>query len=145
MSFAANHQPPSTTQLDYTELLRAPLPAGIGQCEYVDDMSDDEIERAFARLEAFMETQPQTSWDISKSFAAGCAPPAPAVSSRRQLRMLHASSRMLHASSRMLFCFRMRASSPASRSALAGTRMREHGGEIMRSRGDGSAARRGAV
>jgi len=52
-------------------LLRAPLPAGIGQCEYVDDMSDDEIERAFARLEAFMETQPQTSWDISKSFAAG--------------------------------------------------------------------------
>ena len=51
-------------------LLRAPLPAGIGKCEYVDTMSDDEIDRAFARLEAFMEKNPQTSWDPSKSFAA---------------------------------------------------------------------------
>ena len=49
-------------------LLRAPLPAGFGKCEFVDDMSDSEIESAFARLEAFMEKHPQTSWDPSKSF-----------------------------------------------------------------------------
>ena len=51
-------------------LLRAPLPAGIGNCAYVDDMSDAEIEAAFARLEAFMAEHPETSWDPSKSFAA---------------------------------------------------------------------------
>ena len=50
-------------------LLRAPLPGGaIGTCVYVDDMSDDEIERAFARLTAFMERNPQACWDVSKSF-----------------------------------------------------------------------------
>ena len=51
-------------------LLRAPLPGGaIGPtCVYVDDMSDDEIERAFARLTAFMERNPQACWDVSKSF-----------------------------------------------------------------------------
>lgn len=51
-------------------LLRAPLPAGIGECRYVDDITDDEIDQAFARLEAFMAENPQTTWDISKSFAA---------------------------------------------------------------------------
>jgi len=54
-------------------LLRAPLPRGIGGCEYVDDMTDDEIEKAFARLEAFIAENPQTSWDPSKSFAASYA------------------------------------------------------------------------
>ena len=50
-------------------LLRAPLPGGaIGTCVYVDDLSDDEIERAFARLTAFMERNPQACWDVSKSF-----------------------------------------------------------------------------
>ena len=52
-------------------LLRAPLPRGVGECVYVDEISDDEIERAFARLTAFTTEQPQTVWDISKSFAAG--------------------------------------------------------------------------
>ena len=33
-------------------------------------MSDDEIDRAFARLEAFMAEHPETMWDPSKSFAA---------------------------------------------------------------------------
>ena len=51
-------------------LLRAPLPCGVGECVYVDDISDDEIEQAFSRLEAFTSTQPHTVWDISKSFAA---------------------------------------------------------------------------
>jgi len=51
-------------------LLRAPMPAGIGKCEYVDEMTDDDIEKAFARLEAFMDKNPETSWDINKSFAA---------------------------------------------------------------------------
>jgi 3-dehydroquinate synthetase len=51
-------------------LLRAPLPAGIGCCRYVDSMSDDEIDAAFARLERFMAAHPETSWDPSKSFAA---------------------------------------------------------------------------
>ena len=50
-------------------LLRAPLPGGaIGTCVYVDDLSDDEIERAFARLTAFMERNPQACWDVTKSF-----------------------------------------------------------------------------
>ena len=50
-------------------LLRAPLPGGaIGTCVYVDDMSDDEIERAFARLTAFMDRNPQACWSVSKSF-----------------------------------------------------------------------------
>ena len=52
-------------------LLRAPLPAGIGECRYVDEITDEEIDQAFARLEAFMANHPQTIWDISKSFAAG--------------------------------------------------------------------------
>ena len=51
-------------------LLRAPLPKGIGNCAYVDDMSDEEIDKAFARLEVFMDAHPETSWDPSKSFAA---------------------------------------------------------------------------
>jgi len=51
-------------------LLRAPLPAPIGGCAYVDDMSDEEIEAAFARLQAFMDENPQACWDLSKSFNA---------------------------------------------------------------------------
>jgi len=54
-------------------LLRAPLPADIGACAYVDSMSDLEIESAFGRLEAFMEDHPQVSWDPSKSFVAADA------------------------------------------------------------------------
>ena len=50
-------------------LLRAPLPAGaIGSCVYVDDINDDEIDAAFARLGAFTSEHPHTVWDISKSF-----------------------------------------------------------------------------
>jgi len=51
-------------------LLRAPIPAPVGQCEYIDDMSDDEVERAFARLQIFMDSHPETSWNPSKSFAS---------------------------------------------------------------------------
>jgi len=54
-------------------LLRAPLPAGIGKCAYVDSMSDEQIERAFARLELFMQDNPQVSWDPSKSFVSTSA------------------------------------------------------------------------
>jgi len=54
-------------------LLRAPMPKGIGVCEYIDEMTDDEIERAFARLERFIADHPETSWDPSKSFVAGYA------------------------------------------------------------------------
>lgn len=49
-------------------LLRAPLPAGIGSCVYVDEISDDEIDAAFARLQAFMDDHPEACWDLSKSF-----------------------------------------------------------------------------
>ena len=50
-------------------LLRAPLPAGaVGSCVYVDDINDDEIDEAFARLSAFTSEHPYTVWDISKSF-----------------------------------------------------------------------------
>ena len=58
-------------------LLRAPLPAGIGACAYVDEISDAEIDAAFARLEAFMADHPETIWDPSKSFAAAEATDAP--------------------------------------------------------------------
>jgi len=58
-------------------LLRAPLPAGIGHCVYVDEMTNDEIEGAFARLEDFMAANPETMWDPSKSFAASYAEPQP--------------------------------------------------------------------
>lgn len=51
-------------------LLRAPLPAGIGRCEYVDEIDDGEIDAAFARLTAFTTEHADTVWDISKSFAA---------------------------------------------------------------------------
>mmetsp|Transcript_17659 Transcript_17659/g.55768 ORF Transcript_17659/g.55768 Transcript_17659/m.55768 type:complete len:580 (-) Transcript_17659:377-2116(-) len=51
-------------------LLRAPLPAGIGSCNYVDDISDAEIERAFERLQDFMRANPEVLWDPSKSFNA---------------------------------------------------------------------------
>lgn len=51
-------------------LLRAPLPQGIGSCAYVDEITDDEIDQAFARLETFIAQHPQTMWDPSKSFAA---------------------------------------------------------------------------
>ena len=54
-------------------LLRAPLPASVGSCVYVDEITDDEIDKAFARLERFMDAHPETSWDLSKSFAAGYA------------------------------------------------------------------------
>jgi len=50
-------------------LLRAPLPVGIGECVYVDEIDDDEIDTAFARLQAFTSEHPGTVWDISKSFA----------------------------------------------------------------------------
>eukprot|EP00325_Prymnesiales_sp_UTEX-LB-985_P019699 CAMPEP_0174754598 /NCGR_PEP_ID=MMETSP1094-20130205/105819_1 /TAXON_ID=156173 /ORGANISM="Chrysochromulina brevifilum, Strain UTEX LB 985" /LENGTH=599 /DNA_ID=CAMNT_0015960469 /DNA_START=40 /DNA_END=1839 /DNA_ORIENTATION=- len=50
-------------------LLRAPLPSGVGECEYADEMTDEEIERAFSRLEAFIADHPQTSWNPTKSFA----------------------------------------------------------------------------
>ena len=48
-------------------LLRAPLGA-IGACVYVDDMSNGEIERAFARLTAFMDCNLQACRSVSKSF-----------------------------------------------------------------------------
>jgi len=51
-------------------LLRAPLPTSVGQCVYVDEIDDDEIDRAFVRLEAFTSKHPHTVWDISKSFAS---------------------------------------------------------------------------
>ena len=51
-------------------LLRAPLPHGIGQCEYATAMSDEEIEGAFARLEAFIHEHPSACWDPSLSFNA---------------------------------------------------------------------------
>jgi len=51
-------------------ILRAPLPAGIGNCEYVDSMSDDEIELAFERLSVFAEENPQVIWNPSMSFVA---------------------------------------------------------------------------
>ena len=49
-------------------LLRAPLPAGIGSCVYVDEMDDATIEKAFARLEGFVASYPQTKWDVTKGF-----------------------------------------------------------------------------
>jgi len=49
-------------------LLRAPLPAGIGKCVYVDEMTDREIDLAFERLQTFMESHPQVLWSPSKSF-----------------------------------------------------------------------------
>mmetsp|Transcript_10588 Transcript_10588/g.29253 ORF Transcript_10588/g.29253 Transcript_10588/m.29253 type:complete len:140 (-) Transcript_10588:695-1114(-) len=51
-------------------LLRAPLPAGIGACKYVDEITDAEIDAAFTRLETFMRSNPQVLWDPSKSFNA---------------------------------------------------------------------------
>jgi 3-dehydroquinate synthase len=51
-------------------ILRAPLPNGIGKCAYTDEMTDDEIERAFAKLSKFIDAHPETKWDPSKSFAA---------------------------------------------------------------------------
>jgi len=51
-------------------ILRAPLPNGIGKCAYTDEMRDDEIERAFAKLSKFIDAHPETKWDPSKSFAA---------------------------------------------------------------------------
>jgi len=44
---------------------------------YVDEMTNDEIEGAFARLEDFMAANPETMWDPSKSFAASYAEPQP--------------------------------------------------------------------
>jgi 3-dehydroquinate synthase len=49
-------------------LLRAPLPAGIGGCEYADEMTDEEIDAAFTRLEKFITEHPETSWNPTKSF-----------------------------------------------------------------------------
>jgi len=50
--------------------LRAPLPAGIGSCQYVDEFTDDEIEKAFAKLKKFLALHPDSEWDPSKSFSA---------------------------------------------------------------------------
>lgn len=50
-------------------LLRAPLPMGIGKCAYVDEITDEEVEAAFARLSAFMDEHPEVLWDPSKSFS----------------------------------------------------------------------------
>ena len=49
-------------------LLRAPLPKGIGGCAYADEISDAEIDAAFARLDAFAQDHPQVAWDPSKGF-----------------------------------------------------------------------------
>jgi len=54
-------------------LLRAPMVRGIGECAYVDEITDGEIDQAFARLERFLVDNPQTVWDLSKSFAADYA------------------------------------------------------------------------
>lgn len=62
-------------------LLRAPLPQGIGRCAYANDISDDEVDAAFARLEAFMAEHPETYWDRSWSFASDDAAVAAAASS----------------------------------------------------------------
>ena len=51
-------------------LLRAPMPAGLGTCVYVDEISDDEIQRAFSRLSDFIRVRPDVEWNPSKSFAA---------------------------------------------------------------------------
>ena len=51
-------------------ILRAPLPGGIGHCVYTDSMPDADIERAFAKLEAFIDTHPETKWNLGWSFAA---------------------------------------------------------------------------
>lgn len=51
-------------------ILRAPLPKGIGGCAFTDEMTDAEIEKAFARLEGFMAKNPELYWDFSQSFAA---------------------------------------------------------------------------
>jgi 3-dehydroquinate synthase len=49
-------------------LLRAPLPAGIGGCAYADEISDAEIDAAFARLGAFASEHPAVAWDPSMGF-----------------------------------------------------------------------------
>ncbi len=54
-------------------ILRCPLPHGIGNCAYVDEINDQEIEDAFGDLERFMATHPETYWDASKSFASSRA------------------------------------------------------------------------
>ena len=51
-------------------ILRAPLPAPIGRCAYVDSITDAEIDGAFARLSAFIDARPDVCWDPSKSFVA---------------------------------------------------------------------------
>mmetsp|Transcript_106134 Transcript_106134/g.204283 ORF Transcript_106134/g.204283 Transcript_106134/m.204283 type:complete len:664 (+) Transcript_106134:86-2077(+) len=51
-------------------ILRAPLPKGIGGCAFTDEMTDAEIDQAFARLEDFMAQNPELYWDLSQSFAA---------------------------------------------------------------------------
>jgi len=50
-------------------LLRAPLPLGIGECAYDDEISDEEVELAFAELTEFMNKHPEVNWDPSKSFS----------------------------------------------------------------------------
>ena len=54
-------------------ILRAPLPLGIGECAYEDEITDDEVDLAFAELTRFMEKHPETFWDPSKSFSAPAA------------------------------------------------------------------------
>ena len=51
-------------------ILRAPLPGGIGQCVYTDVMSDEDIDKAFSKLEAFIDEHPETKWNLGWSFAA---------------------------------------------------------------------------
>jgi 3-dehydroquinate synthase len=51
-------------------ILRAPLPGGIGACVYTDSMPDGDIEKAFAKLEAFIAEHPATKWNLGWSFAS---------------------------------------------------------------------------
>jgi hypothetical protein len=53
-----------------TRTLRLALHRAPFSRRYVDDMTDDEIDAAFARLTRFMEAHPETMWDPSKSFAS---------------------------------------------------------------------------
>ena len=52
-------------------LLRAPLPAGIGRCTFVDEISDGEIDTAFARL--------QVRGGAGAGARHGRTPPSPPV------------------------------------------------------------------
>lgn len=51
-------------------ILRAPLPLGIGECAYANEITDEEIDAAFAELSTFIDAHPAVCWDPSRSFAA---------------------------------------------------------------------------